>query len=336
MRGAFYLGTESLAQVSDAIFVFEGVIKMDALSRDQFHTMAARGALVPVYRELPADFDTPGSVYVKLRGHGPSFLLESVEKAEQVGRYSFLGFNPRRQLIFRGHEVTMLENGTSETRRLATGEDPLHVVAEELRRYQPVAPVHELVHDLPRFFGGAVGYMGYDLVRFFERLPDTARDGLDMPDLHLLVTDTLVVFDHVRQRLLVFANAHVPPGSDLDAAYDDAVARLDAIEARLRGPLPPLPAPPGASGSDLTSNVPQEAFEAAVRRAKEFIAAGDIFQVVAGSVGAPAGTHSRGAPHRRDAAARQRRGCGPDPRSRAAGGSQRARRARDARGPGPQ
>jgi anthranilate synthase component 1 len=253
---------------------------MDSLSREQFHAIAARGTLVPVYRELTADFETPVSVYLKLRERGPSFLLESVEKAEQVGRYSFLGFNPRRQIIVRGREATILDNGQSEVRQLADDEDPLHIVAAELARYQPVAPIHELANDLPYFFGGAVGYLGYDLVRFFERLPETTCDELNVPDLHLLVTDTLVVFDHVRHCLLVVANAHVPPGCDLDAAYDGAVARLDAVEAQLRAPLPPLSAPPGQPSGDLTSNMTQDQFESAVRRAKEYIAAGDIFQVV--------------------------------------------------------
>jgi len=258
---------------------------MDSLSREQFHAMAARGALVPVYRELSVDFDTPVSVYLKLCGQGlarqrPNFLLESVEKAEQVGRYSFLGFNPRRQIVVHGHDVAVLDNGRPEPSRLAPGEDPLHVVAAELARYHPVAPIHEVAPDLPYFFGGAVGYLGYDLVRFFERLPDTGRDDLGLPDLHLMVTDTLLTFDHVRHRLLVFANAHVPPGSDLDAAYDDAVARLDAVEERVQAPLPPLPDPPGRPGGELVSNMTRDRYESAVRQAKEYIAAGDIFQVV--------------------------------------------------------
>ena len=198
---------------------------MDFLSREQFHTIAGQGALVPVYRELQADFETPVSVYLKLRGQGPSFLLESVEKADQMGRYSFLGFNPRRQIVVRGRQATIVDNGHTHTRQLAAGEDPLHVVAAEIERYQPVAPLHDMGLDLPYFLGGAVGYLGYDLVRFFERLPDTTTAGLNLPDLHLLVTDTLIVFDHVRHRLIVVANAHVPPGCDLDAVYDDAVAR---------------------------------------------------------------------------------------------------------------
>jgi anthranilate synthase component I len=257
---------------------------MDYLSREQFRTIATRGALVPVYRELPADLETPVSVYLKLRERGPSFLLESVEKAEQIGRYSFLGFNPRRQIVVRGREVMILDNGHSETRQIAGDEDPLHVVAVEMASYQPVAPIHEVAQDLPRFFGGAVGYLGYDLVRFFERLPETAPDEVNLPDVHLLVTDTLVVFDHVRHRLLVIANAHVPLGSDLDAAYNDAVARLDAVEKQLSGPLLPLPAPlppsPRHTGSEMASNITQGQFEVMVRRAKEYIAAGDIFQVV--------------------------------------------------------
>jgi len=253
---------------------------MDIPSFDLFRTMAAQGALVPVYRELAADLETPVSVYLKLRGGGPSFLLESVEKAEQVGRYSFLGFNPRRQIITRDREVTFLDNGQPEKRQLADGEDPLDVVASELKRYQPVAPLGELEQDLPRFFGGAVGYLGYDLVRFFERLPEMTHDELNLPDLHLLVTDTLVVFDHVRHRLLVVANVHVPPGSDLKALYGEAIARLDAFEAKLQASLPPLPTPPGRSDGGLISNMPQDQFEAAVRKAKEYIAAGDIFQVV--------------------------------------------------------
>ncbi len=253
---------------------------MDILSREQFRTIAAHGALVPVYRELAADLETPVSVYLKLRGQGPSFLLESVEKAEQVGRYSFLGFNPRRQIITRGRELTVLDNDQAETRYLAGGEDPLHAVAAELGRYQPVAPMGDMAPDLPRFFGGAVGYLGYDLVRFFERLPDTTRDELNLPDLHLLVTDTLVIFDHVRHRLLVVANAHVPPGSDLDDAYDDAIARLDAVASELQAPLPNQASAPGQVAGEFRSNLTQDQFEAAVLRAKDYVAAGDVFQVV--------------------------------------------------------
>ncbi len=253
---------------------------MKSLTREEFRNLAAQGALVPVYRELPADLETPVSVYLKLAGDEPSFLLESVERAEQLGRYSILGFDPRRQIVARGRQVTLHENGQSTTRELAEGEDPLHVVAAELRRYSPPTPIHEIAPQLPGFYGGAVGYLGYDLVRFFERLPETERDELDLPDAHLLVTDTLVVFDHVKHRLLLIANVDVPPGSNVDAAYDEARQRLDALEARLRDPLPPLPEAPGEAQTGPAASVSRSEFEAAVRRAKEYIAAGDIFQVV--------------------------------------------------------
>jgi anthranilate synthase component 1 len=213
-------------------------------------------------------------------GKGPSFLLESVEKAEQVGRYSFLGFNPRRQIISRGRQVVVKDNGLQEERVLSENKDPLDVVAAELALYQPVAPVHELVTSLPRFFGGAVGYMSYDLVHFFEQLPDSLPDELLLPDLHMLITDTLVVFDHVQHRLLLFANALVRPESDLDVVYDDAVARLDAMESQVRKPLPYFTIPRLESGSELTSNMTPAQYESAVQKAKDYIMEGDIFQVV--------------------------------------------------------
>jgi anthranilate synthase component 1 len=249
--------------------------------------LAGQGALVPIYRELPADLETPVSVYLKLRGQGASFLLESVEKAEQIGRYSFLGFRPRHQIVAWGDTVTVISRDPNsshsgeQTRKvsLQPGQDPLHVVAEELARYQPVVATPNN-GDLPRFSGGAVGYLGYDIVRFFERLPETASDELALPTLHMLVTDTLVIFDHVRHRLLLCANAHVPTGCDPDAVYDHALARLDEIEAQMHAPLPPLPSAPGASSEELISSQPRDKYEDAVRSAQEYIAAGDIFQVV--------------------------------------------------------
>ena len=253
---------------------------MDTPTREEFYDCAAEGALVPVYRELPADLETPVSVYLKLRDKEPSFLLESVERAEQVGRYSFLGFKPRRQIVTRGDAVSLIDGDTVEQRRLEPGEDPLDVVKAELQRYQPVAPTHALSTDLPRFFGGAVGYLGYDLARFFERLPATPADPLGLPDMHLLITDTLVVFDHVQHRLLLFANAHTPTGCDLDAVYDEAVARLDALEYRVRQPLPDIAPAPGENGHELQSTMTQEQYEEGVRQAKRYITQGDIFQVV--------------------------------------------------------
>lgn len=258
---------------------------MKTLSREQFYSAAAQGALVPVYRELPADLETPVSVYLKLHGTGAGFLLESVERAEQLGRYSFLGFNPRRQIIAHGRKITIRDESNRDTCILAEGEDPLDTVKAELAQYQPVAPVHEVVKGLPRFFGGAVGYLSYNMARFFECRPNAKpwvapHDDLGLPDMHLLITDTLVVFDHVQHRLLLFANAPTPPGCDLDAAYADALARLDDLEAKMCTPLTYATTAANVVAQAPTSTMTQAQYENAVRQAKGYIAAGDIFQVV--------------------------------------------------------
>jgi len=234
--------------------------------------LSEQGNLIPVYRELPADLETPVSVYLKLRGQGPSFLLESVERGEQVGRYSFLGAHPQRTLIADQRQVQLRHTGTTECLEL-NRRDPLDVLREALGAYRAVS-----VPGLPRFTGGAVGYMSYDLVRFFERLPDTATDELGLPLCHFLLTDSLIIFDHVRQRMLVVAHAHV--NGNVQAAYDTAVARIENLVARIQQPLTLPGMPAWRLESELHSKVTQAEFEARVQAAKEYIAAGDIFQVV--------------------------------------------------------
>ncbi len=242
-------------------------------TRTEFADLARRGNLVPVYRELPADLETPVSVYLKLRGERESFLLESVEGGEQLARYSFLAANPTRVLTLRGDQLTIRNHKRVELFSL-NGRDPLEALRDFLTPYRAVS-----VPGLPRFFGGAVGFMAYDLVRHIERLPATARDELDMPDAIFLLTDTLVAFDHVKHRTLVIANAHVD--EDIDRAFDDAIARIDAMVARLSQPTPPASTPtPSRNGHDLESNVSVKQFAQMVERAQEYIAAGDIFQAV--------------------------------------------------------
>jgi anthranilate synthase component 1 len=248
----------------------------------QFRELAAGPAnLIPVYREFAADLETPVSVYLKLMDElGPSFLLESVEGGEQVGRYSFVGVAPRGMISLNGRSVTIEKNSTTETLELAAGEDVLHVLKEELGQF-----VHADLPGLPRFNGGAVGYLGYDVVRFFERLPETAVSILNIPDAIFLLADTLVVFDHARHRLLLLANVHVPDGGDVEAAYVEAIQRIERVSERLLRPLPAIPRRRWRSDNKnlaetLTSNMPQSRYEEMVRQAKEYIAAGDIFQVV--------------------------------------------------------
>ena len=238
--------------------------------------LAEQGNLVPVYRELPADLETPVSVYMKLQDEGPSFLLESIAGGEHVARYSFVGVRPRALFSVVGDQVSRRENGHELNRRLAPGEDSLSSLRAELA---DVVPVH--LPDLPRFSGGAVGFLAYDAVRRFERLPSLAADELGLPEAVFMLTDSLVAFDHARQRLLVIASARLD--GDTANAYRRAVARIDEIVARLRAPVPaarPSRRMRPADPVPLVSNFSQAQFEAAVQRAKEHIAAGDIFQVV--------------------------------------------------------
>lgn len=235
-----------------------------------------QGDLVPVYRALLADLETPVSVFLKLAQSGePAFLLESVEGGEQVGRYSFLGVNPKGMIIAQDGAITQTLHGHTTTRSLAPGEDPLHVLAHEFGRVKPV-----VLDGLPRFVGGMVGYLSYDIVRYFERLPATASDDLRLPDAAFMLVDALVIFDHAKHQLIVLANAHNT--GDPDAAYDDAVRRIDAIVDALAGPMPYLPdaEPPVPLGDELHSNMTREQYEAQVCAAKEYIAAGDAFQIV--------------------------------------------------------
>ncbi len=242
--------------------------------REEVYQLFAKGDLVPVYRTMLADLETPVSVYMKLAQAGNiAFLLESVEGGEQVGRYSFLGVNPKGMITIKGDQVIRTHHGKTTTRDLRPGENPLLAIKQEFSRVKPVK-----IEGLPRFIGGAVGFMGYDVVRYFERLPDTAEKELDVPDAAFLLPDTLVIFDHAKHQLILLANAHNT--GDPDEAYDDAVRRIDELAAALRRPLPEPPAAGGLVDGEITSSMGREKYEANVRAAKEYIAAGDAFQIV--------------------------------------------------------
>jgi anthranilate synthase component I len=243
-------------------------------TREEVLRLFERGDLVPVYRTLLADLETPVSVYLKLVLTGAvSFLLESVEGGEQVGRYSFLGVNPKGVISVKGNEVTRTLHGETTTRKLASGQDPLHAIKQEFARVKPVR-----VDGLPRFVGGAVGFLGYDVVRYFERLPDTAKQELDIPDAAFMLPDTLVIFDHAKHQLIVLANAHNT--GDPDAAYDDALERIEQIVEALHQPLTHQDEYSEPLDSELRSNMTREQYEAMVQVGKEYIAAGDAFQIV--------------------------------------------------------
>ena len=244
-------------------------------SPDKLMALFRQGDLVPVYGTLLADLETPVSVYLKLRQmSNTAFLLESVEGGERIGRYSFIGVNPKTTLKVFGDQFEITTDGNVERSTLSDDQDPLHVIKNVLEQYQPVA-----IPNLPRLVGGAVGYLGYDVVRHFEKLPATAKQDLEVPDVAFMFPDTLVIFDHLQHQLLVLANAH-NTGDPL-GAYQNAIRRIDEIVAVLREPMPMPPMPMSPTDDViLKSNVTQEAFEANVRRAKEYIYEGDAFQIV--------------------------------------------------------
>ena len=240
-------------------------------SFDAFKAKAGQGNLIPVYREIMADLETPVAAFLKLDRGDFSFLLESVEGGEKWGRYCFLGGEPSIVFQSKGQRVEITRDGQVEVQE---GVDPLDALKHLMGEFHPVE-----VEGLPRFFGGAVGYLSYDMVRFFERLPDQTADDLDVPDSMFMLTDTIVIFDHMLQKIKVVSNALVdgPP----EKAYQQAIAKIEQLIARLRQPLPPRPARQLPAGpSTLTSTFTKEAYERVVERAKEYIRAGDIIQVV--------------------------------------------------------
>jgi anthranilate synthase component I len=245
-------------------------------TREEFKNLAAQGNLIPVFRDILADMETPVSAFKRIAHRPNAFLLESVEGGERMARYSFLGAEPSLMFRSRGRTVTITENGRARTVELTEGQDPLHVLEELLAEVRYVE-----VPGLPRFVGGAVGYIGYDWVRFLEPIAETTTNDLDLDEVHLLLTDTLCIFDHVQHRLRVLANACVNPGDDLDAVYDAAVARVEALITTLQSPRPAdIPATTTNEPAPFVSNMTREQYRDMILRTKEYIAAGDIIQAV--------------------------------------------------------
>jgi anthranilate synthase component 1 len=227
-------------------------------SLDEARRLAEHHTLVPLRHSFIADTETPVSAFLKLRGRNPeypAFLLESAEQGQRVGRYSFIGVRPR------------------EVVRWSLGDpgDPYALAAEAVARYSQ-APLP----DLPPFAGGAVGYFGYDLVRTVEPLGEPNPDPVGLPDMALMLSDVLVVFDHLRHTISIFAHANA---DDLEASYDDAVATIEKARRLLDGPVPEL-AGRAKTAPTFESNMPREAFEGMVERIIEYVYAGDAFQVV--------------------------------------------------------
>jgi anthranilate synthase component 1 len=255
-------------------------------------TMLLEATTQTIIREISADLETPISVYMKLRGEGASFLLESVEGGERIARYSFIGIKPKAQYIIRGNEIEVVESDSTRVVTLDENVDPTYFLQEVMGRFNFKAQ-----GGVPRFIGGLVGYLGYESVRYFEptlkpalsrveasRMKRTSSSGFDamrlnpplsagsIPDGIYLLADTVIAFDHARRSLSLIANV-------LDGELESANRKLDEIESRIHTPLPSTQ-PHEVKASKTRSNMTQGRFEDMVRDAKEHIAAGDIFQVV--------------------------------------------------------
>ena len=243
---------------------------MHVPSKAAFRERARAGKRIPVYRDILADFETPLSAYWKLaQNEVHSFLLESVTGGEQLARYSILGVRPRLVLRSKGSKLKRITAAREEHEELSADQDPLDVLNIELARLEA-----DNVEGLPKFFGGAVGMLGYDLVRFFERLPDGTEDDLEVDDMAMMLCDSVVVFDHAKNlvRMIVLAEP-------TDEGYERALSEIERLMGCLRGPLPDVPRSK-SSFKQVTSNMDQVRFEEIVARVREYIAAGDGIQMV--------------------------------------------------------
>lgn len=241
-------------------------------SYEDFCKKAKKGNLIPVYREILADLETPVSAFSKIDDGRYSYLLESVEGGEKWGRYSFIGSSPFLVVRAMDGRFEIIREG--RTRSIETRENPLLLLKDLLKDYRPVE-----VDGLPPFFGGAVGYLSYDMIRYFEDISLRDKTSLNLPDMVFLLTDTLLIFDNIRHRIKIVSNAFVKE-KGAKKAYDEAKGNIDGIINRLkrRGIRNSRRAAKGAV--KLTSNYTKRDFEGAVEKGKEYIKAGDIFQVV--------------------------------------------------------
>jgi len=244
----------------------------------EFAELAKKGNMIPVYREILSDVDTPVTAFQKIDSGNFSYLLESVEGGDNWGRYSFLGSNPRVIFRSKGKHISITRDGKTEA--FESDESPFMCLKKIMDSYKPVP-----VSGLPRFCGGAVGFSSYDAVRFFEGLPDTCEDDLNIPDLFYMITDTLLIFDNAKLRIKALCNVLVSDFTSLEAAYSYGCGKVDALIEQILSPINIQPIPPikedrQGGGEGFTSNTSRRQFIENVERAKEYIREGDIFQVV--------------------------------------------------------
>ena len=240
-------------------------------SSSEFQRLARKHTLIPLYRTLDADLETPVSAFLRLAAAEPEcFLLESVEGGEKIGRYTYIGVRPYRRIVSRGRSISITEDGKTEQ----IEGDIFEVLKEALDGHAPA-----VLHGLPPFTAGAVGYFSYDVVRQIEKLPETAVDELEMPDACLMFFDEVLAFDHVRKEMLLIVTADVKKKKP-QQAYAEAQRRLDRFEKRLLAPLPKQKKKTVGGKLKIEYRTRKKDFLKAVERTKEYIAAGDICQAV--------------------------------------------------------
>ncbi|MGK2877130.1 MAG: anthranilate synthase component I [Solirubrobacterales bacterium] len=241
-------------------------------SLEKVRALAGEGAtVIPISESFIEDVETPVSAFLKLRGDGPAFLLESAEQGNRFGRWSFIGVKPRSLITLKDGELTVEGVSTEFT-------DPYRAVAEDLAKYIPAESTDP---DLPPFTGGAVGLFGYDLVRYVEPVLGEANpDPVGLPDMALTITGALVAFDHFKHRLSVIANVFIDDGEEIDAAYAAAEATIAEIREKLAGPVPRPERREAAPLPGFESNIGDDGYASAVEAVKEYVRAGDAYQVV--------------------------------------------------------
>lgn len=246
-------------------------------TKEEFIELAKEANLIPVYKEIVADLETPVSTFLKIAGEEYSFLLESVEGGEKIARYSFLGCEPSLVFKSKGSDIEIIKGRSKK--RFKTKEDPLSEIKRFTDSYKFVN-----IDGLPRFCGGLVGYIGYDMVRFFEKLPNENPDRLKLPDSIFMLTDTILIFDHIDHVIKVVCNANVKEGLSkkrLSRIYDNAEKKIDAIIKRIKRPLKlKKKRRRRKKAKSFKSNYTKTQFTNMVKKAKEYIRSGDIIQVV--------------------------------------------------------
>ena len=243
-----------------------------------FLKLTAKGNVIPVYREINADLDTPVSAFLKLEKGDYSFLLESVEGQEKIARYSFLGTNPGLIFKSKGKQVEIIRPRLNKKESFIVAGSPLDEIKKIMRGFRSVD-----VPGLPRFYGGLVGYIGYDTVRFFENIPDKNKDELGIPDTLFILTDTLLIFDRLNHTIKILSNVFLPdsPGlAEKKRLYQQAIEKIHTIHSYFNKFVIADKESARPAKLNIQSNMKKAAFTKMVRRGQEYIKRGDIIQVV--------------------------------------------------------